>query len=108
MIKLTKEIGELETKAEENIAEDKSFVEFSILELDGVPEEFIKKLLEKRAVPGKKGFVKISLDKNKAPAFLASFTKEETRKKMKEAMDGVNKNNLPILDSLMLKRHRSA
>lgn len=28
--------------------------------------------------------------------------------KMKEAMDNVNRNNLPIVDELMIKRHQSA
>lgn len=63
---------------------------------------------KRRAIPGKKGVVKITLDKNKAGAYLAQFTKEETRRKMKEAMDNVNRNNLPILDELMLKRHQTA
>lgn len=39
---------------------------------------------------------------------MASFKNENTRKKMKEAMDNINSNNLPILDELMLKRHQSA
>jgi Zn-dependent oligopeptidase len=83
-------------------------VEFHKSELDGVPPETIQLLAEKNPVPGKKGFVKISLDKNKAGAYLASFTNENSRKKMKEAMDNVNRNNLPILDKLMDKRHLSA
>ena len=52
--------------------------------------------------------MKVSLDKNKAGGFMGSFTKEASRKKMKEAMDNVNANNLPILDELMLKRHITA
>jgi hypothetical protein len=41
LIQIDKEIGELETKAETNIAEDKEFVPMHISELDGIPEEFI-------------------------------------------------------------------
>ena len=40
--------------------------------------------------------------------FLGSLKLEESRKKMKAAMDNVNRDNLPILDELMLKRHKAA
>ena len=51
--------------------------------MDGIPKGMISELLLKSAVVGKKGFVKISLDKNKAGGFLASFKNEQTRMKMK-------------------------
>lgn len=68
--KLSKEISELETQAESNIAEAKEFVEFDVKELEGLPQPIIHKLLEKQPVPGKKGFVKITLDKHKSGAYL--------------------------------------
>jgi len=73
----------LETKAESNIAEDKEFVEFNVNELLGVPKGMIEELLSKSPVPGKKGFVKISLDKNSAGGYMSGFKKEESRKKLK-------------------------
>lgn len=39
---------------------------------------------------------------------MGSFTKENSRKKMKEYMDRVNSNNLPIVDALIAKRQESA
>lgn len=44
--------------------------------------------------------VKVSLAKDKAGSYMAAFTNENTRKKMKEAMDNVNRNNLHIVDEL--------
>jgi len=38
------------------------------------------------------------MDKHKAGSYMAAFTNETTRMKMKEAMDNVNRNNLPIID----------
>jgi len=38
---LTKQIGDLEQKAETNIAEDKEFVNLAVKDLDGVPPEMI-------------------------------------------------------------------
>ena len=35
---------------------------------------------------------------------MSAFTNENTRKKMKEAIDRVNSNNLPIVDALIAKR----
>jgi len=106
---LTKQIGDLEQKAETNIAEDKEFVNLAVKDLDGVPPDMIKQLVEKRSVPGTNfTMVKVSLDKNKAGAFMGAFTNENTRKLMKEAMDNVNRDNLPIMDELMTKRHQSA
>ena len=67
---LSKEISELETQAESNIAEAKETVEFNVAELAGLPPPIIKALTEKRAVPGKPGVVKITLDKHKSGAYL--------------------------------------
>lgn len=39
---------------------------------------------------------------------MGAFTNETTRMKLKEAMDNVNRNNLPIVDKLMKMRHESA
>lgn len=69
-----------------------------ISELDGIPAEFIEALKKKRAIPGKPGWVNITLDKNKAGAFMGSFKRETSREKLKEAMDMVNSDNLPIMD----------
>lgn len=82
MIELTKEIGDLESISETNIAENKEFIEFNITELKGLPKSNISKLLKDSPVPGKKGFVKIPLEK-KSGAYMASFKKESSRKKMK-------------------------
>ena len=41
-------------------------------------------------------------------SFLSSMKIEASRKKMKAAIDGVNKNNLKILDELTQKRHESS
>lgn len=73
----------MEAKTQSNIAEDKEFIELNIKELDGVPAEIIKDLQKLSSVKGKKGVVKITLDKNKAGAYLATFTNEDTRMKMK-------------------------
>lgn len=43
MVKLQKEIGDLEQKGEANINEDKSKIELSITELKGVPKDAIDK-----------------------------------------------------------------
>jgi Zn-dependent oligopeptidase len=90
LIKLEKEISDLETKAEKNLAEDKEFLPMKIDELDGVPADFIEALKKKRSIPGKPGWVNITLDKNKVGAFMGNFDREATREKLKEAMDMVN------------------
>jgi len=82
LIELSKEIGDLETISETNIAENKEFVEFNLKELAGVPRPILRKLLKENPVPGKKGFVKIALEK-KSGGYMATFKNENTRKKMK-------------------------
>jgi|TARA_B110001450_G_scaffold203974_1_gene193575 hypothetical protein len=57
-------------------------------------------MIEKNSVKGKKDIIKLSLDKQKTGSYLAAFTNENSRKKLKEAMDNVNRNNLPIVDQL--------
>jgi Zn-dependent oligopeptidase len=45
LINLTKEISDLESKTEVNIAESKEWVEFNVNELAGIPDWMIKKLI---------------------------------------------------------------
>ena len=52
-------------------------------------------------MPNKKNAVYLSLKKDKSGSYLSSMKLESSRKKMKAAIDAVNKNNLPILDELI-------
>lgn len=57
MIELTKQISELETTSETNIAENHETLELEIKELQGVPKKAIARLAKEKAVKGKAGFV---------------------------------------------------
>lgn len=103
---MQKQISELEQKAESNINENKSKVELSEAELEGLPENEMSKL---KPVPGKAGYKIVKLEKN----FIGQVTKhlklESTRKKLNYAQGQVNKaENVPILDKLVQLRHEMA
>jgi len=86
LIALQKEISELESKAEMNINEDKSKMEFKKEELKGLPDDIIEKLEQ---VPHKQGYVFLELGKSQGPPAMRQLENEETRKKLNLAMDNI-------------------
>ena len=97
-----KEIADLERKASQNINEDKTKVECAITDLDGLKEEFIKKL---EKVEGKEGHVYISLKYPEIFPALKMVKNADIRAKLSKAKESQCRvDNAPLLEELVTKR----
>ena len=99
---MKKEIADLERKASQNINEDKTKVECAIADLDGLKEDFIKKL---EKVEGKEGHVYISLKYPEIFPALKMVKNADIRAKLSKAKESQCRvDNAPLLEELVTKR----
>lgn len=106
MIKLQKEISEMESKAEENINSDKTRVKMAESELKKVPKETLDKLPK---VPGEAGYRFVSLKRSDTGPVMKFIDSEDARKRLDFASNNVNaKDNVPLIEKLTEKRQELA
>lgn len=99
-------IADLERDANTNINNDKTKVEFSVEELEGLPSIIIEKL---ESVEGKEGYKYVSMKYPEVLPALKLCKNEETRRKLNFA-HGTRclEENVPLLEDLVAKRHQLA
>ena len=103
---LMTQIADLERDANTNINNDKTKVEFTVQELEGLPSIIIEKL---ESVEGKEGYKYVSMKYPEVLPALKLCKNEETRRKLNFA-HGTRclEENVPLLEDLVAKRHQLA
>lgn len=103
---LMTKIADIERDASNNINEDKTKIEFDEKDLEGLPDANLQKL---EKVESKEGFRFVSMQYPEVVPALKLCKKEETRRKLSQAY-GTRcvKENTPLLEDLVEKRHQLA
>ena len=103
---LLTQISDLERDCSNNINNENSKVEFQESDLVGVPEDTVKKF---EKVPEKEGWRFVSMKYPEVLPTLKLCKNEETRKKLSFAYNSrCVKENVPLLEILVAKRHEVA
>lgn len=100
------QIADIERDSSNNINKDKTKIEFEEKDLEGLPEPVLKKLDK---VPEKDGFYYVSMKYPEVLPALKLCKNEKTREQLSLAYNTrCIKENIPLLEDLVAKRHELA